>query len=103
MASELTGRDLDAAVEMARIVMASPDNEATAYPWWAIVQRAGFGRFATLAGPFFSRDSAERQRQARIYEYGQKSLVYCFSGHESRDYRELRKAARAALEATDAR
>lgn len=65
------------------------NNEGTAYPWWGIVKRAGRGKYEILAGPFFSRKAAEQKRTARIYSYGEKSLVYCFSGHESPDYRML--------------
>jgi hypothetical protein len=78
------------------VLLSSTDNESTQYPWWGIVKRAGLGQYAMLAGPFFSRASAERQRKARIYEYGERSLVYCFSGHESRDFRDLMDAAREA-------
>jgi hypothetical protein len=65
-------------------------NEATAHPWWGIVRRAGLGRYDLMSGPFFSREAAEELRSVRIYHYGEKSLVYCFSGHESWQYKELR-------------
>lgn len=68
------------------------NNDITAHPWWAIVRKGGFGRLELLCGPFFSRESAERKRTNRIYHYGEKSFVYCFSGHDSPDYVELRRA-----------
>lgn len=76
-------------------VSASPDNEGTAFPWWAIcVYLEGFpGQPVVKAGPFFSRGSAEDRRQARLYHYGEQSFVYCFSGHESREFKELYQAA----------
>lgn len=73
----------------------SEENEITAYPWWAIVRKAGLGMLAVLAGPFASRESAEAQRMARIHAYGEKSSVFCFSGHESADYRKLCGAMQA--------
>lgn len=75
------------------IVFAYGDkNDMTAHPWWGIVKRCGLGRYELLCGPFFSRESAENKRKSRIYHYGEKSLVYCFSGHDSPDYVALRRA-----------
>lgn len=69
------------------------DNEATAHPWWAVVRRGTAGRKVVLAGPFFSRERAEANRTARLYEYGPGAYVYCFSGHISQHYVELREIA----------
>lgn len=71
-------------------------NEATAYPWWCVVAKNHLGALSILAGPFFSRDRAEAHRQARIYEYGHGSIVYCFSGHNSEHYRDLIDSAMKA-------
>ena len=84
------------AEKIAALVLISTDNEATAYPWWAICRSAGIMGDAVLAGPFFSRESAEKTRAAKIHRYGKKSYVFCFSGHESSDYIELRKLAKEA-------
>ena len=55
------------------------------------------GESSILAGPFFSREAAERHRRAREYDYGKKSIVFCFSGHWSHQYKELRAIIREAL------
>lgn len=68
------------------------DNDGTAYPWWAVVAKNRMGPSAILAGPFFSRERAEQHRQARLYEYGKGSVVWCFSGYQSWHYRDLREA-----------
>lgn len=71
-------------------------NDFTAHPWWAIAQRVEIGKltgdYVVLAGPFFSRQSATDQLEARRHHYGHKAIVHCFSGNESRDYVELRQA-----------
>ena len=91
-------RDKSELVAAISVLTTPPDkNEATAYPWWAIVRKGSFGRYIMLVGPFFSREEAEAQRKRRIYDYGEKSFVFCYSGHESSQYVELRK--RAAIDA----
>lgn len=70
-------------------------NDGSAYPFWGIVEKAGLGRLAFLCGPFFSRKAAEDRLESRRYYYGDKALVWCFSGHDCRDYRELLDAAKA--------
>lgn len=66
------------------------ENDATEHPWWAVVKRNRYGEHAILAGPFFSRKRAEEHLRARDYEYG-KAIIYCFSGHYSQHFRELRE------------
>lgn len=73
------------------ILFAYTDNEITSHPWWAVVKNGSFGRMVVLEGPFFSRERATQLMNARRYEYGEKSYVYCFSGHRSEHYRELRE------------
>lgn len=70
------------------------ENDGTQHPWWAVVKRSGFGERAILAGPFFSRERAQQHYEARRYEYG-KAIVYCFSGHYSQHYRDLRETLEA--------
>ena len=95
------GKDSARLKEAAAIAFAyGKDNEITEDPWWAVVRKNGMGSNAILAGPFFSRDAAEKHRKAREYEYGAKSIVFCFSGHRSHQYKELRQALRAAMEDT---
>lgn len=72
-------------------------NDITAHPYWAIVKNGRMGPETILAAPFFSREAAMNHRNARIYEYGQKSYVYCFSGHWSSQYKELREIVKQAV------
>jgi len=77
----------------------SDHNEATSFPFWAIVTRAGAaqqGRHVFLAGPWFSRATAQAHLDARRYNYPKTAFVYCFSGHASGDYTALLTAAREA-------
>ena len=74
------------------ILFAYTDNEITAHPWWCVVRNGSFGRMVVLEGPFFSREQATQLLEARRYEYGAKAYVYCFSGHRSWHYRDLREA-----------
>jgi len=79
----------------------SEKNEATAYPWWAILNPRMGGMSAhnissTITGPFFSRESAEEYLQAKSHRFSPKAEVWCLSGHESRHYRAAIDAARAA-------
>lgn len=68
------------------------ENEGTAHPWWAVINPHRKGPQAIIAGPFFSRERAEQYREARLYEHGPKAIVYCFSGHASWHYKDLREA-----------
>lgn len=70
-------------------------NDGTAHPWWAVVKRNRMGAQAICAGPFFSRSRAADHAEARKHEYG-KTIVWCFSGHRSQNYVELRKALEVA-------
>lgn len=72
-------------------------NEATAFPYWAIVTNTGAanpGRKVIHAGIWFSREDAENHLTARSYAYPKKATVYCFSGHPSADYRRLVELSR---------
>jgi hypothetical protein len=70
-----------------------PDAEATAFPWWAILDpeqmmRLDVDRLASMVtGPFFSRESATAYLRARRYAFGKHAVVYCLSGHDSDDWR----------------
>lgn len=75
------------------------ENDGTSHPWWAVVSKSRMGAHAILAGPFFSRERAEQHRQARLYEYGKGSVVWCFSGHNSQHYRDLREALKEDADA----
>lgn len=76
-----------------------PNAEATAYPWWAIVDprqvmrlSGGHGLARTagaITGLFFSREAAQDYLDSHRYNYGPHAAVWCFSGHASREYRDL--------------
>lgn len=77
-------------------------NEATAYPWWVIVNPtemrpredddSNLIDDTTLAfaitGPFFSRAEAETHLKARHYAFRKDAVVWCLSGHATRVYRD---------------
>lgn len=70
-----------------------PNAEGTAFPWWAILDpeqmmRPDVYRLAAMVtGPFFSRESAEAHLRARRHAFGPRACVYCFSGHDSNNWR----------------
>lgn len=76
---------------------ASVPTDGTSYPWWAItLEVKGWQRGeALLAGPFFSRETAEDYLRDCRHNFPDRARVYCFSGHQSPVFRELRKAAEA--------
>jgi len=65
------------------------DNEITSYPWWGVVdpKRGCDG----VIGPFFSRKTAEEHLALKRHRYGPKARVFCFSGHDSADYRAVHR------------
>jgi hypothetical protein len=77
------------------------DNEATAYPWWVIVNpmehmkkedaevdMLGDSEIAfAITGPFFSREEAENHLTARRYAFSKGAVVWCLSGHATTVYR----------------
>lgn len=71
------------------------ENDGTNYPIWAIVSKAGLGRHAWHAGPWFSRKEAKDHLAACGYRYPTTAFVYCFSAHMSCDIREIYENARA--------
>jgi hypothetical protein len=72
-----------------------PSAEASAYPWFAIVDpsacrnRSVSGIANAITGVWFTREDAEAHLRATRYNYGPKAAVYCFSGHKSHDWRAL--------------
>ncbi len=75
------------------------ENDGTAHPYWCVVKRNVMGANCIMAGPFFSRESAEAHRKSSEYEYGAKSIVYCFTGYYSKPYRELLELFKGAEQA----
>lgn len=74
---------------------AAAPNEITASPWWAITVRSKIGHRGEimLAGPYLSRASAQDYLDRHAYRYPKGAGVFCFSGHESPQWRELRNLA----------
>lgn len=69
-----------------------PDAEATAYPWWAIInprQNMALGDRGVqavadmVAGPFFDRAEAQAALDEAPHRYSRHAKVYCMSGHRS--------------------
>jgi len=72
--------------------------EATAYPWWLILDPGKMwegnaeGIASMVTGPFFSRESAEAYMKSHQYHYkrhggySDKAVVYCHTGHKSPEY-----------------
>jgi len=81
----------------------SDENEATAEPWWMIVdpqQNFGIGSEAVsriaigmITGPFFSRAEAQAELTNRRYDYGKGAAVWCSSGCNTVAYRNACRAA----------
>ena len=93
-------KDGDRLARAREILFAYTDNEITSDPWWCVVRNGSFGRMVILEGPFFSRERAEELRNARLYEYGAKSYVFCFSGYRSQHYKDLRSVVGAPARGT---
>jgi hypothetical protein len=84
----------------------NPDkNEATAYPFWIIIDpakvplcnyrlRAHYISSA-ITGPFFSRSAAEDRLRTAAHHYSKHAIVFCASGHASEDWIKLMKLAKS--------
>lgn len=76
------------------LLSVSEENEATAYPWWIIVDpRQSFkcdphDIASMITGPFFSRKEAQDFLDATRYNFSKRAVVYCCTGTHSRQYRE---------------
>lgn len=90
----MSNNTINASEALAKVV-GYEDNEITAYPWWAIVSVGSFGRLVIHAGPWFSRKRATDYLNGKRYNFPKSAHVFCFSGHESSDFRELHDAAKA--------
>ena len=78
--------------------------EATAFPYFIIVERVQHNNLLLIAGVWFSREAATAHLEGRRYEYGDKAFVWCASGHASVDWRGLLEQPEApALEAAPAK
>ncbi len=93
------------------VMMASaldPDkNEATAYPYWIIIdpkvvrlasyQNRSHYIACAITGPFFSREAADERLKCAAHHYSKHSIVYCASGHASSDWVKLLKMAKEGV------
>jgi len=75
--------------------------EGTSYPFWIIIDPRqnletttiqGLHNIASqITGVFFSRKDAEDFLKQTRYNFGEHAKVYCHSGHNSQEWRELFK------------
>jgi hypothetical protein len=73
----------------------SKKNEATASPWWSIIDpkqsfrtdsQALYDIASMITGPFFSREAAQRHLDAKHYRFSKNAKVFCHSGHDTEQY-----------------
>lgn len=83
---------MTAAKELAGLILASTDSEATNTPFWGIC--VGNGNPTLLSGIWFDRISAEDELETNRHRYGEYAYVYCFSGWASKQYQRVRELAR---------
>lgn len=73
-------------------VILSGDCEATAAPWWVIIDPARMLSPSAscvgsmLRGPFFSKAEAELALQKRSYAFSRRARVYCLAGYDGSQY-----------------
>ena len=84
---------------LAEVVLSHGDNnEATAVPYWGIVQYTRSKRVVMLAGVWFNREDAEAYLKAKAYNFPKSAVVYCFSGHYSWHLKEIYAIAKGETE-----
>jgi len=77
----------------------SAENEATAYPYWLIIDPRQMmapsvdAVAGMVVGPFFSRQEAEDELTGCPHRYSKRARVYCHSGHRTRVYRDATNMA----------
>ena len=73
----------------------SEKNEATASPYWLIIDprqnfrcdEQGLCNIASMiTGPFFSREEAQQVLEIRSHHYTKNACVYCHSGYNTIQY-----------------
>ncbi len=73
----------------------SDKNEGTRSPWWVIidprqnfhVDKAGLHCIANMIeGPYFSREEAQNEIDARRHAYTKNARVFCMSGYHTEQY-----------------
>lgn len=76
------------------LVFQTENNEGTAHPVWFIIDPPGGMVHPRqlpfcFIGPFFSRESAEKQMMSNKHNLGKNPYVWCDSGYHCPDYRKL--------------
>ena len=78
----------------------SEENEATAYPFWIIIDPRqnfhtndfGLHNIANMiTGIWLSREAAQNHLNAKRHRFGKSARVFCHSGHDSWDWKNLVK------------
>lgn len=72
------------------------DNEATNLPFWYVAVKGGavIGRPVMVSrGIWFSRGAAEEHLKNKAHRYPKTAFVYCDSGHDSVDMKQLYRLA----------
>lgn len=73
----------------------SVKHESTSAPWWMIIdpaqnmrtgKEACYKIASMITGPFFSRKEAQDWLDKTRYNFGPNAVVYCHSGHQSKQY-----------------
>ena len=83
--------------------LAHADNEATSAPYWLILDPSQNMRCNVhvmahgISGPFFCREDAERYLKATRYNFSDRAVVYCLSGHHSPKYERLCRSLRVGM------
>ena len=85
--------------ELLASILIPEKREATAYPYWIIIDpkvvslstyRARVHQIAaSITGPFFSREAATSHMEGRRYHFSPHAVVFCASGHGSNDWKSL--------------
>jgi hypothetical protein len=88
------------AKELAEILLASTDSEATSHPFWAICRGKGI-HLMLINGIWFDRISAEDELESRRWYYGDDAFVFCFSGCVSEQYKRVRELAEKIVSADE--
>lgn len=82
-------------IEKINIVNVSEHNEATAHPYWVIIdprqnfktdEQAVHGIAGMVTGIWFSREAAQEHLDNRQHAFSKNARVYCASGYWSEDW-----------------
>lgn len=74
-------------IEQLKAKIAAEGVEATAFPFFGIIDGRRLPDLVWIAGPWFSREAAKGHLRRKSHRYPPSAIVYCFSGHMSGDWR----------------